>query len=86
MEDNLSQACQIPVPSGTCLSAQLLQQLFILDHFSVDYTGSLSGLEGDDREEQKRLCHLRCADKLQRLCFANGGIYIKLGQVAAQMV
>lgn len=53
----------------------------------TDYKRSLRGLdEGEDREAKKLECHLRSASKLVQLCFANGGIYIKLGQVAAQMV
>ena len=52
----------------------------------TDYKSSLPGLEGDAYEMAMRQCHLRSAEKLQQLCFANGGIYIKLGQVAAQMV
>ncbi|CAI5945365.1 unnamed protein product [Closterium sp. NIES-65] len=36
-------------------------------------------------ESEKRQCHLRCADRLQAMCFKNGGIYIKLGQHIAQL-
>lgn len=52
----------------------------------ADYKWSLRGLEGSAREEAKHACHARGADRLQRLCFANGGIYIKLGQHVAQLV
>eukprot|EP00887_Chlorella_sp_A99_P007308 scaffold2.g7308.t1 len=45
-----------------------------------DYTWSLHGLEGEVREEAKRQCHARGAQRLLDLCFANQGIYIKLGQ------
>lgn len=52
----------------------------------ADYKWSLRGIEGSARDEAKRACHARGADRLQRLCFANGGIYIKLGQHVAQLV
>ncbi|KAK9803104.1 hypothetical protein WJX73_003925 [Symbiochloris irregularis] len=51
----------------------------------ADYKWSLRGLEGSQREEAKHACHARGADRLQRLCFANGGIYIKLGQHIVQL-
>lgn len=52
----------------------------------TDYKLSLRGLEGKTYEEELKECHTRSAFKLQRLCFANGGIYIKLGQHVAQLV
>ena len=54
--------------------------------FGTDYKFSLRGLEGKSYEEELKECHTRSAFKLQRLCFANGGIYIKLGQHVAQLV
>ncbi|CAI5940661.1 unnamed protein product [Closterium sp. NIES-64] len=39
----------------------------------------------EEMESEKRQCHLRCADRLQAMCFKNGGIYIKLGQHIAQL-
>ena len=33
-----------------------------------------------------RACHQRGADRLLQLCFANGGIYTKLGQHVGQLV
>ncbi|GJP38095.1 hypothetical protein CLOM_g22540 [Closterium sp. NIES-68] len=53
----------------------------------ADYKTSLRGLPADseEKEQAKRQCHLRCADRLQALCFRNGGIYIKLGQHIAQL-
>ncbi|DBA69933.1 hypothetical protein WJX79_001480 [Trebouxia sp. C0005] len=50
-----------------------------------DYKFSTSGLEGDTYAEALKQCHERSAFKLQKLCFANGGIYIKLGQHVAQL-
>ncbi len=52
----------------------------------ADYKFSTSGLEGDSYTEALKQCHERSAFKLQKLCFANGGIYIKLGQHVAQLV
>lgn len=52
----------------------------------ADYKFSTQGLEGDSYAEALKKCHERSAFKLQRLCFANGGIYIKLGQHVAQLV
>ena len=54
----------------------------------TDYKYSLYGLaEGSpEREAAKHEAHLRCANRLQALCFTNGGIYIKLGQHIGQLV
>lgn len=41
---------------------------------------SLRSLDGDALEYAKQECHQRGANRLLNLCFANGGIYIKLGQ------
>lgn len=55
----------------------------------ADYKVSLGSVpEGDKaaREQQLHACHQRSADKLLKLCFDNGGIYIKLGQHIGQLV
>ncbi|KAK9917077.1 hypothetical protein WJX75_000654 [Coccomyxa subellipsoidea] len=52
---------------------------------AADYKWSLRGLVGDQYEEAQHKVHERSAERLQRLCFANGGIYIKLGQHIAQL-
>jgi len=54
----------------------------------LDYEYSLLGLaEGSsERAKVKHEVHLRSAQKLQELCFKNGGIYIKLGQHIGQLV
>jgi len=54
----------------------------------VDYEYSLRGFpEGSsERERIKHEVHLRSAQKLQDLCFKNGGVYIKLGQHLGQLV
>ena len=53
----------------------------------LDYRRSLRGLaEGSAaRERAKAECHARSARRLRDLCFANGGIYIKLGQHVGQL-
>ncbi|KAH9329899.1 hypothetical protein KI387_002007, partial [Taxus chinensis] len=54
---------------------------------AFDYEYSLWGLpEGSiERTKAKHEVHLRCANRLQELCFRNGGIYIKLGQHIGQL-
>eukprot|EP00899_Mesostigma_viride_P010575 jgi/Mesvir1/19519/Mv06895-RA.2 len=53
---------------------------------AADYYRTLAGVpDGDARESLKRACHQRGADQLQQLFFANGGIYIKLGQHIGQL-
>eukprot|EP00891_Asterochloris_glomerata_P006292 jgi/Astpho2/6292/e_gw1.00089.9.1_t len=51
----------------------------------ADYKFSLQGKEGEERQNAMNACHSRGAWQLQKLCFANGGIYIKLGQHVAQL-
>ena len=52
----------------------------------ADYKASLRGLQGSSRQQELSSCHQRSADRLLALCFANGGIYIKLGQHIGQLV
>jgi aarF domain-containing kinase len=54
----------------------------------ADYQYSLYGLpeESAEREAAQHEAHMRCANRLQALCFKNGGIYIKLGQHIGQLV
>ena len=52
----------------------------------ADYKFSLRGLDDESYQKALKDCHERSAFKLQKLCFANGGIYIKLGQHVAQLV
>ncbi|CAK0787023.1 hypothetical protein CVIRNUC_010239 [Coccomyxa viridis] len=52
---------------------------------AADYKWSLRNLSGKEYEQAKRKCHARGADRLQQLCFANRGVYIKLGQHVAQL-
>lgn len=52
-----------------------------------DYYFSLRNVENqDERIKVIKECHKRCAQRLVDLCFANGGIYIKLGQHVGQLV
>lgn len=53
------------------------------------FTGYLAASRIDDEEDRQRAIrehHQRGADELLRLCFTNGGIYIKLAQHVGQLV
>jgi aarF domain-containing kinase len=55
----------------------------------ADYKTALNAVPEDDgkaRHQALHACHQRSADKLLKLCFDNGGIYIKLGQHIGQLV
>ncbi len=53
----------------------------------VDYVYSLYGIpKGVEQDVAGHDVHLRFANKLQDLCFKNGGIYIKFGQHIGQLV
>ena len=58
----------------------------MLTQLRADYKASLRGLQGDAREAALQGCHQRGAQRLLDLCFANGGVYIKLGQHVGQLV
>lgn len=61
--------------------------LHSISYFLPDYLVSLYNVpEGPAREAVKHECHKRCADRLQKLFFKNGGTYIKLGQHVGQLV
>lgn len=52
----------------------------------LDYQTSLQGnLTAAERERAMRECHQRGAERLRDLCFANGGVYTKLGQHVGQL-
>lgn len=70
-------------PVSAVASMLLLPALF---RQHPDYAWTLHGLEGEAREEAKKGCHQRGADRLLAVCFANGGIYIKLGQHIGMLV
>lgn len=56
------------------------------DSCDADYKFSLRALNDEQYKAAVKEVHERSAFKLQKLCFANGGIYIKLGQHVAQLV
>ena len=72
----------------THLPPRLLRDSVAAATIAFDYQYSLWGLEPDSKAwtEAKKATHLRSANRLQELCFRNGGIYIKLGQHIAQLV
>jgi aarF domain-containing kinase len=72
----------------THLPPRLLRDSVAAATIAFDYQRSLFGLEPGSEAylQAKRETHLRSANRLQELCFRNGGIYIKLGQHIAQLV
>ncbi|CAJ1860625.1 unnamed protein product [Sphenostylis stenocarpa] len=71
----------------TTVPHRLLRDAVTAANIAFDYEYSLWGLpEGStERERMKHEVHLRSAQKLQHLCFKNGGVYIKLGQHLGQL-
>nr|CAB3493594.1 unnamed protein product [Digitaria exilis] len=69
------------------LPPRLLRDSVTAATIALDYKWSLLGLEPGTPAWQsaKHETHLRSANRLQELCFRNGGIYIKLGQHIAQL-
>nr|CAB3498961.1 unnamed protein product [Digitaria exilis] len=69
------------------LPPRLLRDSVTAATIALDYKWSLLGLEPGTPAWQsaKHKTHLRSANRLQELCFRNGGIYIKLGQHIAQL-
>jgi aarF domain-containing kinase len=70
------------------LPPRLLRDSVTAATIAADYSWSLWGLEKGTPAylAAKHDAHLRSANRLQELCFRNGGIYIKLGQHIAQLV
>jgi aarF domain-containing kinase len=70
------------------LPPRLLRDSVTAATIAADYSWSLLGLEQGTPAylASKHDAHLRSANRLQELCFRNGGIYIKLGQHIAQLV
>ncbi|KAE9608080.1 putative cadmium-transporting ATPase [Lupinus albus] len=71
----------------TTVPRRLFRDAVTAANIAFDYEYSLWGVpEGStEREKIKHEVHLRSAQKLQELCFKNGGIYIKLGQHLGQL-
>ncbi|CAD7704627.1 unnamed protein product [Ostreobium quekettii] len=65
--------------------ARLARDCAAVASIVADYQWSLRGADGADRAWIMHECHARSAQKLLELCFANGGIYIKLGQHVGQL-
>ncbi|XP_057523186.1 putative ABC1 protein At2g40090 [Amaranthus tricolor] len=79
-------------PASTCklwtnVPVRLFRDSLTAASIAFDYEYSLQGLtEGSSEYSKvKHDVHLRSAQKLQDLCFRNGGIYIKLGQHISQL-
>ncbi|KAK7311243.1 hypothetical protein RJT34_09256 [Clitoria ternatea] len=66
---------------------RLFRDAITAANIAFDYEYSLWGLpEGSsERERIKHEVHIRSAQKLQEMCFKNGGVYIKLGQHLGQL-
>lgn len=83
-------SCKCASPSACCAFACLLNYLMpCMSAAPADYKTALNAVpEGDEaaRHDALHACHQRSADKLLKLCFDNGGIYIKLGQHIGQLV
>ncbi|CAO2825667.1 unnamed protein product [Amaranthus hypochondriacus] len=71
----------------TNVPARLFRDSLTAASIAFDYEYSLQGLTEGSSEytKVKHEVHLRSAQKLQDLCFRNGGIYIKLGQHISQL-
>ncbi|KAF6264636.1 ABC1 family-domain-containing protein [Scenedesmus sp. NREL 46B-D3] len=70
------------------IPTRLLRDVITALSVVVDYKTALSAVpegDGEARQLALRACHQRSADKLLKLCFDNGGIYIKLGQHIGQL-
>ncbi|CAL0320319.1 unnamed protein product [Lupinus luteus] len=72
---------------ATTVPRRLFRDAVTAANIAFDYEYSLWGVpEGSTEWEKiKHEVHLRSAQKLQELCFKNGGIYIKLGQHLGQL-
>lgn len=71
----------------TTVPTRLIRDSITAATIAFDYEYSLFGLpEGSpERSRAKHEVHVRCARRLQELCFRNGGLYIKLGQHIGQL-
>ncbi|GAB2299544.1 hypothetical protein Dimus_033610 [Dionaea muscipula] len=78
---------QATIKLYTTIPVRLFRDTVTAASIVFDYEYSLWGLaEGSaERLRVKHEVHCRSADRLQELCFKNGGIYIKLGQHISQL-
>lgn len=52
----------------------------------VDYKWTMRGdRESEESKEKLHQCHLRGAHRVLKLCIANGGVFIKVGQHVASL-
>ncbi|GFR41354.1 hypothetical protein Agub_g2037, partial [Astrephomene gubernaculifera] len=64
---------------------RLARDVYTAAAIVADYKYSLSSVSGEAREAALHGCHQRGAERLLALCFANGGVYTKLGQHIGQL-
>ncbi|GFH30167.1 ABC1 domain-containing protein, partial [Haematococcus lacustris] len=64
---------------------RLARDVYTAASIVADYKLSLGRLEGEARAQALEDCHQRGAERLLQLCFANGGVYTKLGQHIGQL-
>lgn len=71
----------------TIVPLRLLRDSLTAATIAFDYEYSMWGLKEGTTEwsRAKHEVHNRCAQRVQELCFRNGGIYIKLGQYISQL-
>lgn len=71
----------------TIVPLRLLRDSLTAATIAFDYEYSMWGLKEGTIEwsKAKHDVHSRCAQRIQELCFRNGGIYIKLGQHISQL-
>eukprot|EP00878_Enallax_costatus_P022583 GHUV01023973.1.p1 GENE.GHUV01023973.1~~GHUV01023973.1.p1 ORF type:complete len:213 (+),score=58.02 GHUV01023973.1:171-809(+) len=70
------------------IPTRLARDVAIAVSIVADYKTTLNNVPAGDpegRQQQLSACHKRNADRLLKLCFDNGGIYIKLGQHIGQL-
>ncbi|KAG0481772.1 hypothetical protein HPP92_012240 [Vanilla planifolia] len=81
--DDLSTAFKI----CTHVPVRLLRDSLTAAAIVIDYEYSVWGLSEGSFEwlKAQHEAHNRCAQRMQELCFRNGGIYIKLGQHIGQL-
>mmetsp|Transcript_33405 Transcript_33405/g.79191 ORF Transcript_33405/g.79191 Transcript_33405/m.79191 type:complete len:530 (-) Transcript_33405:81-1670(-) len=70
-------ASEIPV--------RLFRDVFTASAIVYDYKFNVPSRVAEDYGDKLKACHQRGADRLLKLCFQNGGIYVKLGQHVGQL-
>ena len=82
-----SDAVTAAARTGGLAAVRLARDVATAAAIVADYKLSLRGApaSGPERDAILSACHARGAERLLRLCFANGGIYTKLGQHLGQL-